>query len=153
MDKKVFEKTWDEMDDYERRAMQAAVNQTEKMWHVKWWIVRVGITLVLLIALMMAGCPPYLVWEQGLTGQAELKRAEQNRQILVEQARAEKEASKFRAEAIEIVGQAAKDFPEYRYQEFLGAFGEALTHGNVEKIVFIPTEANIPITEAGRTTQ
>ena len=99
----------------------------------------------------MAGCPPYLVWEQGLTGQAELRRAEQNRQILVEQARAEMESAGLRATAIATVGQAAKDFPEYRYQEFLGAFGEALTKGNIEKIVFIPTEANIPITEAGRT--
>ena len=101
---------------------------------------------------------PFKVWkasyhvkEQALMGQAQFVRAEQNRRILVEQARAEKDAASLRSEAIEIVGQAAKDFPEYRYQEFLGAFGEALQSENIDKIVFIPTEANIPITEAGRT--
>lgn len=101
---------------------------------------------------------PFKVWAAGYTvqkeqlvGEAEFVRAEQNRRILVEQARAEKDAATLRAEAIEIVGQAAKDFPEYRYQEFLGAFGEALQSDAIDKIVFIPTEANIPITEAGRT--
>lgn len=95
----------------------------------------------------------YTVKTEQLTGEAEYVRAEQNRRILVEQARAEKDAAVLRAEAIEIVGQAAKDFPEYRYQEFLGAFGEALQSDAVDKIVFIPTEANIPVTEAGRTAQ
>lgn len=88
---------------------------------------------------------------QRLAGEAQFAKAEQNRKILVEQAKAEKEAASFRADAIGIVGQAAKDFPEYRFQEFLGAFAEALNNGNIDKIVFIPTEANIPITEAGRT--
>lgn len=95
----------------------------------------------------------YTVKTEQLTGEAEYVRAEQNRRILVEQARAEKDAAVLRAEAIEIVGQAAQDFPEYRYQEFLGAFGEALQSDAVDKIVFIPTEANIPLTEAGRTVQ
>jgi regulator of protease activity HflC (stomatin/prohibitin superfamily) len=95
----------------------------------------------------------YTVKTEQLTGEAEYVRAEQNRRILVEQARAEKDAAVLRAEAIEIVGQAAKDFPEYRLQEFLGAFGEALQSDNIDKIVFIPTEANIPVTEAGRTVE
>jgi hypothetical protein len=109
---------------------------------------------------VVAAYQPFKVWVAGYTvkqerliGEAEFVRAEQNRRILVEQARAEKDAAKLRAEAIQIVGQAAKDFPEYRYQEFLGAFGEALQNDNISKIVFIPTEANIPITEAGRTNQ
>jgi hypothetical protein len=109
---------------------------------------------------LLAMYQPYKVWVAGYTvekerlvGEAEFVRAEQNRRILVEQARAEMDASKLRAEAIQIVGQAAKDFPEYRYQEFLGAFGEALQSDAVSKIIFVPTEANIPITEAGRTVQ
>lgn len=93
----------------------------------------------------------YSVKVATLEGEAQLKKAEQNRQIQVEQAKAEKEAASYRAEAISIVGQAAKDFPEYRYQEFLGAFGEALNNENIDKIIFVPTEANIPVTEAGRT--
>ncbi len=95
----------------------------------------------------------YTVKTEKLTGEAEYVRAEQNRRILVEQARAEKDAAVHRAEAIEIVGQAAKDFPEYRLQEFLGAFGEALQSDAVDKIIFVPTEANIPVTEAGRSVE
>ena len=96
----------------------------------------------------MAGCPVYNVWQQGLAGEAKLKRAVQERKILIEQAKAEKESASIRAEAIAIVGQAAKDFPEYRLQEFLGAFAEALNNGNIEKIIYVPTEANLPILEA-----
>jgi len=95
----------------------------------------------------------YTVKTEKLVGEAEFVRAEQNRRILVEQARAEKDAAVLRAEAIEIVGQAAKDFPEYRVQEFLGAFGEALQSDSVDKLIFVPTEANIPITEAGRSVE
>ena len=95
----------------------------------------------------------YTVKTEKLVGEAEFVRAEQNRRILVEQARAEKDASILRAEAIEIVGQAAKDYPEYRYQEFLGAFGEASQSETIDKIIFVPTEANIPVTEAGRSVE
>lgn len=95
----------------------------------------------------------YTVKTEKLIGEAEFVRAEQNRRILVEQARAEKDAALLRAEAIEIVGQAAKDYPEYRMQEFLGAFGEALQSDNIDKIIFVPTEANIPVTEAGRSVE
>ena len=92
----------------------------------------------------------YTVKTERLVGEAEFVRAEQNRRILVEQARAEDDAAVLRASAIKTVGQAAKDFPEYRYQEFLGAFGEALQSDNIDKIIFVPTESNIPVTEAGR---
>jgi hypothetical protein len=114
-------------------------------------VVHISIASLILISLMMVGCPPYNVWQQGLVGEAELRRAEQNRMILVEQAKAERDAATQRAEAIAIVGQAAQDFPEYRLQEFLGSFAEALNSESIDKIIFVPTEANIPITEAGRT--
>lgn len=111
------------------------------------------LVFVLFVIGLMIGLPQYSVWQQGLSGEAMLARAEQTRRVAVLQATAERDAAVFRAEAIEIVGQAAKDYPEYRYQEFLGAFGEALQNDNIDKIVFIPTEANIPITEAGRSVE
>ncbi len=103
-----------------------------------------------IIALGMWGCPTYNVWQQGLAGEARLARAEQERQILVEQARAERDSASMQAEAIQIVGQAAKDFPEYRNQQFIIGFAEALQNGKINQIVYVPTESNIPITEAGR---
>jgi regulator of protease activity HflC (stomatin/prohibitin superfamily) len=114
------------------------------------WIVSVLAGTLFLVFSGMAGCPIYNVWQQGLAGKASLERAEQERQIQVMQAQAERDSASLRSEAIKIVGQAAKDFPEYRYQEFLGAFAEALQNGDIDKLIFVPTEANIPITEAGR---
>lgn len=108
-----------------------------------------SVLAAVVVAVAMWGLPKYKVYKQDLRGQAALAEARQDRQILVEQANAEVEAARARAEAIGIVGEAAKAYPEYRQQEFIGAFAEALKRGDVEKIIYVPTEANIPITEAG----
>jgi regulator of protease activity HflC (stomatin/prohibitin superfamily) len=117
-----------------------------------------GVTTVVLATILVAGLvggvmfglPIYRVWAAEYNGRAILVQAEQTRQVLITQAVAEREAALARSEAIQIVGQAAQDFPEYRYQEFLGAFAEALKDGKVNQIIYVPTEANIPLMEAGR---
>jgi regulator of protease activity HflC (stomatin/prohibitin superfamily) len=111
------------------------------------------ILLLGVVAAAMVGCPQYEVYTKRLNGEALLAHAHAARQVLVQQAQAEKDAAALRAEAIKIVGQAAKDFPEYRHQEFIGAFAEALHSGRISQIIYVPTEANIPITEAGRWSQ
>lgn len=108
------------------------------------------ILLAGIVTLCMWGCPRYEVYSMEQHGKAQLAQANQNREILVSQARAEKEAAQSRADAIKIMGQAAKDFPEYRQQEFIGAFAEAVKEGRISQIIYVPTEANIPITEARR---
>jgi len=92
----------------------------------------------------------YNVWAMEMSGKAKLAEATQSRQIQVEQAKAEKEASTHTAEAIAIVGEATKAYPEYRQQLYIQAFAEALTEGTIDQIMYIPTEAGIPILEAGR---
>ena len=82
-----------------------------------------------------------------MQGKANLRQAEQEKMIMIETAKAEKEAAVQRAEAIRIMGEAAKEFPEYRQQEFIAAFGEAIQDGSINQIIYVPTEANIPITE------
>jgi len=109
----------------------------------------VSATLVFVFSLMF-GLPMYGVWQQEMSGKADLAKADQTRQILVTQARAELEAAKERAAAIEIMGEAAHKYPEYRNQEFIGAFAEALKEGKISQIIYVPTEANIPILEAGK---
>lgn len=99
---------------------------------------------------LLFGVPVYRVWAANYNGKAILVKAEQTRQVLVTQANAELEASKARAQAIAIVGEAAQKYPEYRRQEFMGAFAEALREGNMSQIIYVPTEANIPVMEAGR---
>lgn len=111
-------------------------------------IVAVIVILGAIITSLMWGIPTYKVWSQEMSGKAKLAEATQSRKILVEQARAEKESAILRADAIKIMGKAAQDYPEYRQQEFIGAFGEAVKSGKIDQIIYVPTEANIPITEA-----
>lgn len=109
--------------------------------------------ILLLVMLIAGGCwgvPQYGVYSQRLHGEAALAQATSTKQIQVTQAQAEKEAAQLRADAIRIVGQAAKDFPEYRQQEFIGSFADALREGKISQIIYVPTEANIPIIEAGK---
>lgn len=113
-------------------------------------ILIVAVVAVALILGLMFGLPQYSVWQQEMAGKARLAEATQSRQILIEQARAEKEAAILQAEAIKIMGEAAQKYPEYRKQEFIGAFGEALKAGKISQIIYVPTEANIPILEAGK---
>lgn len=112
------------------------------------WVAGAAVAVLVVVAAFMFIGPVYGVWQQRLSGEAKLARAQQERQILVTQAQAEKDAARLRADAIAIVGQAAKDFPQYREQEFMASFGEALREGHVNQIVYVPTEANIPILEA-----
>lgn len=105
---------------------------------------------VLLILGLMFGLPLYNVWQQGLSGQAMLARADQTRQITITQAKAEEAAAEHRAKAIAIMGEMAKKYPEYRQQEFIGAFAEAMHNGRINQIIYVPTEAGIPILEAGK---
>ena len=116
---------------------------------VKLGVIGVIVALVVIGGLMF-GVPWYRVWNAGMSGKAALMQAEQEKQIAVETAKAEVEAAKLRAEAIALVGKASQQYPEYRQQEFIGAFGEAIKSGQVEQIIYVPTEANIPIVEAGR---
>ena len=116
-------------------------------------VIGATVFVIMLVFALMAGYRHYSVWSMEMQGKAKLAEATHSRQIQIEQARSEREAAALRAEAIAIVGKAAKEFPEYRLQEFLGAFAEALKEGNINQIMYVPTEANIPITEATRIRQ
>jgi len=115
-------------------------------------IVGIIVGSVVLAIITAAACmyigPVYNVWAQGKAGEASLMKAEHEKKILIEQARAEVEAASLRAEAIEAVGKAAQEYPEYRTQEFIRSFGDALENDAIDKIIFVPTEANIPIVQA-----
>lgn len=116
---------------------------------VKFWACFGSLVLVVGVVGLYA-YPRYNVWRAGLAGEARLREAESTKRILIETAKAEVESAKLRSEAIALVGAAAAKYPEYRQQEFIGAFAEALREGNVDQIMYVPTEANVPITESGR---
>jgi hypothetical protein len=112
---------------------------------------------VLFITIVMAGCPIYGVWEQGLVGKAALARATQDRQIKIEEAQAIEQSSVSLAEAERIRAQGVADANRIIADGLGGPEGylrylwiQTLDNqGN--KVVYVPTEANIPIMEASRT--
>jgi regulator of protease activity HflC (stomatin/prohibitin superfamily) len=118
------------------------------------WGVLGCVVLALTIGLGSWGCPNYKVWQQGLEGEAELRRAEENRKIKIEEARAtqesaallaqaEVERAKGVAEANEIIGASLRENEAYlRYLWIVG-----LQDGSSE-VIYIPTEANLPLLEA-----
>jgi len=104
----------------------------------------------------MYGYPQYSVWEQGLVGQAELRRAEQNRQIKIQEAtaiekaskhlaRAEIERSKGVAEANRIIGDSLKGNEVYLRYLWIHSLGTTRN-----QVIYVPTEANLPVLEAGQ---
>ena len=127
------------------------MNEEDKDF-IKNVLIIIGV-IIFIITLMFGGMftyRHYSVWSMKMQGKAKLAEATQSRQIQVEQAKAELEASNHIAKAIEIVGKSAKKYPEYRNQMYIQAFAEALTMGKIKQIVYIPTEAGIPILEASK---
>lgn len=115
-----------------------------------------AVTIVGVIGAGMWGYPRYNVWQQGLAGQAELRRAEQNRQISIQEAKAKRESAvelaqaeveraKGVAEANRIIGESLKDHEEYLRYLFIHTMD-----AQSNKIIYIPTEAGLPILEAGQ---
>lgn len=102
------------------------------------------------------GCPQYRVYEQRLAGEAKLREAESSRQIQIEDAKGKEQAAKLLAqaeverakgvaEANRIIGDSLKNNPEYltfKWIEQVNADGNS--------VIYIPTEAGIPILEANR---
>jgi predicted Holliday junction resolvase-like endonuclease len=110
-----------------------------------------AVILILLIGLMLWGIPKYKVYSRELNGKAQLKEAEWNKRVAIEEAKALKESAELLreaevirargvAEANEIIaGSITEEYLKYK-------FIEGLNDGNTETI-YVPTEANIPILE------
>ena len=132
--------------------------QSNEVGEIK--VARVVYTFLAIVILIIGVCmvifPKYSVWQKELAGKAALKEAEWSKQIAIEEARAEKESAKLKAEAEierargvaeanEIIGQSLKDNEAYlRYLWING-----LQDGSSE-VIYVPTEANLPILEATR---
>lgn len=120
------------------------------------WITMAIVALLAIAAASMWILPQYNVWQQGLAGEAELRRAEQNRKIAVMEAEAKKESAKWLAEAEverargvaeanKIIGESLKGNETYlRYLWVQGL------QTNQMQVVYVPTEAGLPILEAGK---
>lgn len=119
-------------------------------------ILKIVLFVVLVCGLSAYVIPQYKVWQQNKAGEAELARAEQNRQIAIQEAKAKEESAKSLAnaeiiraqgiaEANRIIGDSLKNNDAYIHYLWVEALRETKN-----AVVYIPTEAGIPITEAGR---
>jgi predicted Holliday junction resolvase-like endonuclease len=112
-----------------------------------------GVVVVLLLIFgALWAIPNYKVYSRELNGKAQLREAEWNRQIAVQEAQAMKESAKLKAEAEVIRAQGIADANEIIAgsitEEYIRyKFVEGLNDGNTE-VIYVPTEANLPILEA-----
>lgn len=111
------------------------------------------------------GCPKYNVWQQKKAGEAELARADQNRQITITEATAKNQAATSEAEAMIKIAESRAAAEIIRAEGAAKAnaiidstlterylryrWVEGLNDGNSE-VIYVPTEANMPIMEATR---
>ena len=109
-----------------------------------------------LIVLMMWGLPKYRIYRLDFKGQSTLREAEWTKKVLIEDARARRDAAtllaaaeveraKGVAQANKIIGESLKQNESYlRYLWIQGL------HDGSSEIIYVPTEANLPILEAGK---
>ena len=128
-----------------------------KAVRVIWGIIVGVLLLTFLIILWMIVGPHYRVYKLGLHGEALLREAESSRKVAVEEAKAKKDSAIFLAEAeVErakgvaqanaIIADGLKGHEEYLRYLWIKNLED---HAN-EQIIYIPTEAGLPILEAGR---
>jgi regulator of protease activity HflC (stomatin/prohibitin superfamily) len=127
----------------------------EKFWVLFWSFI--GFIVIGLIVLWMAFGPSYKVYRAHKHGEAEYAQAEQNRRIKILEAEAKKqsatleaeaevERSKGLAKANEIVSESLKGHEEYLRYLWI----THLETGDNKEVIYVPTEANLPILEAGK---
>lgn len=112
--------------------------------------------VIALLFLVFAGMAKFNLWSSAIAGEAELKRAEWNRQIQVREAqakldsstmlaKAEVERAKDVAEANKIIGDSLKGNESYLRYLWI----DSLQHTQ-DKVIYVPTESGLPILESTR---
>lgn len=116
-----------------------------------------ALAAVLVLAGSMWGCPQYKVYDQQMEGEAQLAHAEYSKRVQVQDALgkleaakslalAEVERAKGVAQANSIIGDSLKGHTEYLKWLYI----EGLKEHQGSQIIYVPTEASIPILEAGK---
>ncbi|MDO4714150.1 MAG: hypothetical protein Q4B28_05975 [bacterium] len=116
--------------------------------------IAITFAIILLALGAMWGIPTYQVWQQEMAGKAEMAKAEQNRKILIEEAKARLEAEKLNAQA-EI--ERAKGMAEamkiengtlnsvYNQYLFIRTLEKLADKGNLPQIIYMPSQGLVPV--------
>lgn len=122
-------------------------------------IIGISILSVVVIITLMFGLPTYNVWQQEMVGKAEMAKAEQNRKILIEEAKARLEAEKLNAQA-EV--ERAKGMAEamsiengtlnsvYNQYLFIRTLEKLADKGNLPQIIYMPSEGLLPVMDVSQ---
>lgn len=110
--------------------------------------------ILLLIGAFIA-IPYYNVWQQEMSGRAEFAKAEQNRKIKIEEAKANLEAEKLNAQAEIERAKGAAEAIRIENGSLTSTYIQYLwvrqqSDLNNKTVIYIPTENNLPILEASR---
>src|SRR5690554_2903249 len=117
-------------------------------------VILIFFATVVVIVVLMFGLPLYNVWQQEMAGKAEMAKAEQNRKILIEEARARLEAEKLNAQA-EV--ERAKGMAEamklengtlnttYNQYLFIRTLEKLADKGDLPQIIYMPSEGLLPV--------
>lgn len=116
----------------------------------------VGVLALVAFCVSMAFIVPwYHVWSQEMEGKAEFAKAEQNRKIKIEEARANLEAEKLNAQAEVERAKGAAEAIKIENGSITPAYIQYLwvrqqTNLSDKTVIYIPTETNLPILESTR---
>lgn len=128
------------------------------LWGTAWAFMGLFI-FAALVTVGMVGCPKYNVYSKRLEGEAMLAHAQASKEVAVAEAKAKNESAELLAQAEvkrargvaqanEIIGTSLKNNEAYlRYLWINGL------ESNNPTVIYVPTEANLPILEATRRTQ
>ena len=104
------------------------------------------------IAVLFLIFPIYHVWSSEMSGKAELREAEWNKQIAIEEAKAELESSTLKAEAdiirAEGIAESNRIISETLTSEYITWKWVEGLHDGSSEVIYVPTEANLPLLEA-----
>lgn len=128
------------------------VNVSSNMIRTIIWVVA-GIVLV--IVAMAFVMPWYNVWSQEMEGKAEFAKAEQNRKIKIEEARANLEAEKLNAQAEVERAKGAAEAIRIENGSITPTYIQYLwvrqqSNLNDKTVIYVPTETNLPLLESTR---
>lgn len=120
----------------------------------------IGATLFMILGVVflgMWGYPNYSVYQQRLEGEAELAKANYSKQVAVQEAQAKMDAADLLAQAEvkraagvakanQIIGESLKGNDAYLHYLWINN----LENAKNGQVIYVPTEAGLPILEAGK---
>lgn len=117
-------------------------------------ITLIAVGLIFLATLFLVGCPYYSIFVAQKDGQAQLAHATYSKEVAVATAKAKMESATYEAQADTvrahgvarsnaIIGESLRNNQAYLYWLWIDHIEKA-------NVIYIPTESNMPILEAGK---